>query len=210
MLKRLKNKFLIWLMETKLYNYLLLHVIPYIRFSMYYTSLRGWKYHQGYKLLKPGDIILTQDSKKLTSFVIGGEYSHAALCVSKDGEFEVAEMTHTNYTKSCFFDLCKEADKVALIRCKDWDKEYIQKVIAKCHTFKDAIYDNQFKFGMKTLYCSELIYQADFEHRLDVSLEDLMGIGRDYISPYGLFLAKNIEIIWLSQNAKKLEAALKR
>ena len=87
-------------METSLYSYLLMHVIPYIRFSLYYTSTRGWTYHQGYKLLREGDIILTQDKKKLTTLLIGGEFSHAALCVSKDGIFEVAEMTHTNYTRS--------------------------------------------------------------------------------------------------------------
>jgi hypothetical protein len=206
MLKKLKNKVLLWLMDTHFYNYMLIHVIPYIRFTLYYTSFKGWKYHQGYKLLQPGDIILTQDSKKLTTFLIGGEYSHAALCVSKDGIFEVAEMTHTNYTKSCFFDICKEADKVAIIRCKDWDPEYTIKVIEKCRTFEDCLYDNEFEFGVKSLYCSELVYQSDFEKRLIVSLEDLAGIGRLYISPFGLYQAKNIEIIWLASLAKKPEA----
>ena len=203
MLRKLKNKFLIWFMDTKIYNYLLRHVIPYIRFSMYYTTFRGWKYHQGYKLLEPGDIILTQDKKKLTTLIIGGEYSHAALCVSKDGIFEVAEMTHTDYTKSCFFDICKESDKVAILRCPDWDTEYTQKVIDLCRTYEDAIYDNSFEFGVKSLYCSELVYQADFERRLKVSLEDLAGLGRDYISPFGLFKAENVDIIWLASLAKK-------
>lgn len=203
MFKKIKNKLILWLMETKIYNYMLLHVVPFIRFTMYYTSFKGWKYHQGYKLLQPGDILLTQDKKKLTTIIIGGEYSHAALCVSKDGVFEVAEMTHTHYTKSCFFDICKEADKVAILRCVDWDEEYKKKVIETCLSFSDAIYDNRFQFGVKTLYCSELVYLADFEKRLDVSLEDLAGIGRPYISPYGLYKAKNVEIIWEAHLAKK-------
>ena len=88
MLKKLKNKALIWLMGTNFYNYVLIHVIPYVRFTMYYTTFRGWKYHMGYNLLKPGDIILSQDSKKLTTLIIGGDYSHAGLCLSKDGIFK--------------------------------------------------------------------------------------------------------------------------
>ena len=205
MFKKLRNKILLWFMETKLYNYLVIQVVPYIRFSLYYTSFKGWKYHQGYALLRPGDIILTQDKKKLTTLIIGGEYSHAALCVSKNGIFEVAEMTHTHYTKSCFFDICHEADKVAILRCYDWDQEYITKVIEKCNTFEDALYDNQFKIGIKTLYCSELVYQADFERRLIVNLEDLAGLGREYISPFGLYQAKNVDIIWTASAAKKPE-----
>jgi len=203
MFRKLKNKVLVWLMDTKIYNYALKHVIPYIRFSLYYTTFRGWKYHQGYKLLQPGDIILTQDKKKLTTYVIGGEFAHAALCLSKDGVYEIAEMTHTDYTKSCFFDLCKEADKVTIVRCTDWDPEYIEKVIEKCKTFEDATYDNQFQFGIKSLYCSELVYQADFEKRLKVSLEDLAGIGRPYISPFGLYNAENTVVIWEAHLAKK-------
>jgi len=205
MLKKLKNKFLLWLMDTDFYNYLLKNVIPYVRFSLYYTTLRGWKYHQGYKLLKEGDIVLTQDKKKLTTVLIGGEFAHASLCVSKDGEFEIAEMTHTDYTKSCFFDLCKEADKVTIIRCNDWDEAYIEKVIAKCKTFEDATYDNKFQFGVKSLYCSELVYQSDFEKRLKVSLDDIASIGRQYISPFGLYKAENIKIIWEAHLAKKPE-----
>jgi len=206
MLKKLKNKILIWFMNTKFYDYVLLHIIPYIRFSMYYTTLRGWKYHQGYKLLKEGDYILTQDKKKLTTLVIGGEFAHAALCVSKDGIFEIAEMTHTNYTKSCFFDLCKEADKVTIVRCNDWDAAYIKKVIEKCLSFEDALYDNKFQFGIKSLYCSELVYQSDFEKRLKVSLDDISSIGRKYISPYGLYKAENVEIIWEAHLAEKPSA----
>lgn len=205
MLNKLKNKFVLWLMDRDIYNFALKNVIPYIRFTTYYTSLRGWKYHLGYKLLKKGDIILTQDKKKLTTVVIGGEFAHAALCVAKDGLFEVAEMTHTDYTKSCFFDLCKEATKVTVVRCTGWDEEYTEKVVEECLKHEDATYDNKFQFGVKALYCSELVYLSDIEKRLKVSLEDLAGIGRPYISPYGLFLAENVEIVWESEKSEMPE-----
>ncbi len=181
---------------------MLKHVIPYIRFTTYYTSLRGAKYHDGYKKLEPGHIILTIDKKKLTSLLIPGDFAHAALCVSKfsdSGNYEIAEMTHTDYTKSYFFDLCKEADRVVIMKCLDWDEEYTKKVTAKCLEFEDAVYDVKFDFGVKQLYCSELVYQSDFERRLDVNLEDLAGLGRAYISPTGLYKAKNVQLIWDSR-----------
>jgi len=197
---------LVWLMNTRAYGWLLKHVIPYIRFTTYYTSLRGAKYREGYERLQPGHILLTLDRKKLTSLLIPGGFAHAALCVSKlstndrpavsPDDYEVAEMTHTDYTRSFFFDICKEADRVVILECTDWDPEYTAKVIAKCLEFHDAVYDVQFDFGIKALYCSELVYQADFERRLQVNLEDLAGLGREYISPTGLRNAKNVRVVW--------------
>ena len=183
-------------MQTRFYSWLLLNVIPYIRFTTYYTSLRGWKYLRGYALLRSGDIILTLDRKKLTSLLIPGDFSHAALCVDKGQEWEVSEMTHTNYTKSCFFDICKESDRVIILRCDDWDKEYIENVIAACKSLDLATYDTRFTFDIQTLYCSELIYQSDYEQRLDINLEDIEGLGTLYISPTGLSKAKNCSWIW--------------
>ncbi len=200
------RRLLVWLMNTRAYGWLLKHVIPYIRFTTYYTSLRGAKYKTGYAKLQAGHIILTIDKKKLTSMLIPGGFAHAALCVSNlsaperpaasPGDYEVAEMTHTDYTKSYFFDICKESDRVVLLECLDWDDHYTQEVIAKCQEFEDATYDVKFGFGVKALYCSELVYHADFEHRLQVNLEDLAGLGREYISPTGLFNAKNVKVVW--------------
>ena len=181
---------------------MLIHVVPFIRFTTYYASIRGWKYQRGYSLLKPGDIILTTDKKKLTTLLIGGIFTHAALCVSKNSEWEISEMTHTNYTKSCFYDLCKEADRVMILRCLDWDSEYTKKVIEKCRTFIDAKYDTAFDLGIQALYCSELVYQSDFERRLKASLDDLAGIGRPYISPTDIYEAKNVQVVWDSDKEK--------
>ena len=191
-------------MNTSTYFWTLKHIVPYIRFSTYYPSLRGAKYQEGYALLKTGHIVLTNDSKKLTALLIPGIFAHAALCVRGSGDashFEIAEMTHTDYTKSYFFDLCKEADHVVIIECVDFDAKYARKVAKKCAEFEDAVYDVKFDFGVKALYCSELVYQADFEHRLDVNLEDLAGLGRDYISPTGLYKAKNIRVVWDSDKS---------
>lgn len=206
LLKKYKTKVFVMLTETQTYKWFLFNVVPYIRFNFYYTSMRGWKYHRGYTLLEPGDIILTTDNNKFSTKIIGGEFAHAGLCLSKDGKFECAEMTHKNFTKSTFSDMCYEADRVVIVRCKDWDKDYVQeKIIPKCLSFKDAKYDTSFSFslGNEFLYCSEMVYEADVEKRLKVDLDDLILLGRQYLSPTGLYKAKNVEIIWDSNKEKE-------
>ena len=177
----------------------MLHIVPFIRFTCYYTSFRGWKYQRGYKVLKPGDVILTKDKWKLTSLLIPGEFCHAALCVAKFNEWEISEMTHNNYCKSTFFDICKESTRVMILRCDDWDDGYISRVIAHCKTFVGAKYDVEFTLGVKALYCSELIILSDPDARLKVSYRDALGLGRPYISPMGILNAKNITVVWDSE-----------
>ncbi len=196
MISKYWRKFLIWLTKRRLYKWALYHVIPYIRFTTYYTSMKGSVYHKGYELLKPGDIILTKDKKKLTTILIGGEFCHAAFCVSKNRGFECAEMTHTDYTKSTFADVCFQSDRVVILRCPDFDGTYITKIIKKCKSFEDCKYDTVFKLNNEFLYCSELVYESDFERRLKLDLSDLAGIGNKYISPTGLFYAKNVTVVW--------------
>lgn len=195
------KRLLLFIMQTKFYVWLLKSVIPYVRFTTYYTSLRGKKYHSGYELLKPGHIILTLDRKKLTSILIPGDFSHAALCVGKHPDsYEIAEMTHTDYTKSHFFDICKEADRVVILECPDFSDGYIHKMIEKCMSFENAKYDTDFSLGVEALYCSELVYQSDFAKFLQVDLSDLAGLGRPYLSPDGLYRAKNVRVVWDSDN----------
>jgi hypothetical protein len=193
------KKVLLWVMQTRLYAYLMLKVIPYIRFTLYYTSLRGYKYHAGYRKLAPGDFMVAVDKKKLTSKLVPGIWTHASFCVSKDGVFEIAEMTHENYTKSCFFDICKESDRVAIYR-PNVDEAYRQAMIEKCKSYHDAVYDIEFDLGIKALYCSELVYQSDFEHRCGFDLTDIHGLGREYISPDGLTEGTQVTKIWDSDN----------
>jgi len=192
--KTLYRRTVNWLMSTRLYEYLLKHVIPYIRFTTYYTSLRGIKYHALYNHLQAGDVLLTIDRKKLTTVLIPGDFSHAAMFISKDGVWETSEMTHDDYTKSTFFDVCKESDRVVIMR-PNLSQQKIDAAIEKCKSFEGAAYDSSFDLGIKTLYCSELIYQSYSNNSLQANLEDFAGLGRPYISPTGLYHAKNLTII---------------
>lgn len=195
---KIKRFLILKLMQTRFYKYFLKHIIPYIRFSMYYPSFSGRYYKTISELIKPGDIILTVDKRKLTTLLIPGEFSHAALYLGSKVMFEVAEMTHTDFTKSFLFDVCKQADRVAIMRCLKifYDSEYTNAMKLKCLTFENAKYDSEFSLGVESLYCSELIYQSDFEKRIEYDLSDLAGIGQPYISPDGLLLAHNCYCVY--------------
>ena len=199
--KIIYRKAILMLFESELYRWLVLKVFPYVRFTCYYTSFRGWKYMRGYRHLEAGNFILTNDKWKLTGLLIPGEWSHGALCINKGGEFEIAEMTHTNFTKSTFFDLCKEATRVSIWECLDWDLEYIYQVlIPTCLSFEGTPYDIRLEQGPKALYCSELIVESDKKKRLKASDEDIMGLGMPYVSPTGLSKAENVRCKWDSNN----------
>jgi hypothetical protein len=224
----MKKKFLLWFIETSLYRKIILGIMPFIRFSTYYTKFRGHLYHQGYFYLKPGMMIGTIDYAKATGMIIpkvtGGILSHVGFCVGKrdpkvpDQEYariqpmpgqgdglEIVEMTHLNFTFSDFFDMCKESDRVIIFDCDDWDELYKKRVIEAALSMKLAKYDAAFSLGIKSLYCSELIYQSDKiagngNGRLKCDIGDLMGLGRPYISPDGLLCSDNITVVWDSKN----------
>lgn len=214
---KLKARIMLWLMSTRLYKFTLQKIIPFIRFSTYYPTFSGLQYHEAYSKLLPGDIILTTDKKKLTSLIIPGAFSHAALCIGKDNfcwtfdavkgqahsyissGSEIAEMTHENYKRSCFFDICKEADRVAIFRCFDFTSTDIENLISTALGFSYAKYDDQFTLGVESLYCSELVYQADkigCGGKLKVDCSDLAGIGRPYVSPDDLARSLNVFCVY--------------
>ena len=192
----ISRKLVLWLFQQSWYPKIVLKYLPYLRTTTYYPDYPGNEFNKAYNLLRPGDYILCEDRQKLTTKLIPGFWTHAVMCVSKDQVWETSDMTHENYRKACFFDICRESTSVVILRCKDFDEKYIEEVVKQCKTFQNALYDVQFKLGVKMLYCSELVYQSDFERRLEVNLEDLAGIGREYISPDGLYKAKNVEIIY--------------
>lgn len=201
MFNNMKKRLLLALIQSKFWHWLLLKAIPFIRFSTQYTKINGFQYWHAWGLLQPGDIILSKDNKKLTTLLIGGIWTHANFCLSIGDSmfpgYEIAQMTHLGYEKSMFFDVCKEADRICILRCVDWDKDYRKEVIKKCVSFEDSAYDTEFSLSnIKAFYCSELIWASDFEHRLDVDLSDLAGLGREYLSPDGLYKAKNVKVIY--------------
>ena len=199
MIAKLKLMAVEWLMKTKFYKHVLLNVIPYIRFTTYYPQMNGKQYSALYKAVEPGDIILTIDRKKLTTVLIPGEFSHAGMVVSKDGVWETAEMTHNHYDKTCVFDMAKSSDRIVVMR-PQLPLSVINKAIEKCKSFEGADYDTSFSLGIEALYCSELIYESYENNSLGIDISDLLGMGKPYISPSGLYTAKNLRVVLDTDN----------
>lgn len=215
MFKKLWYQFLFWLTGTRIYLWSMKNLIPYIRFSLYYALPENKIFPQwgalekrGRKYLKPGDLIFTIDNKKFSSKVIGAATekvgkkipyfmpSHIALCIDVGSDFEIAEMTHLDYTKSTWEDVTRGSTRVVIGRCKDWDDNYVQNtIIPMAKSFKNKKYDDRFEMGEGSLACSELPYFADLERRAQVDLSPVIG-NKPYITPVGWILAKNVKIIW--------------
>lgn len=182
------------LKRLRAYKYVIQYWLPKIRLSWAHSAITGKQYREGYELLRPGYIILSTDSKRLSTVLTPGVWAHAALCVSKGGDYEVAEMTAKGFTKSDFYDICHTSDRVVLLDCFDWDDEYIHHVIKQCAKLDDVEYDDDFQLDNAALYCSELIYFCDTEQRLGLQLRDILGTM--YVLPDDIYHATNINIIW--------------
>lgn len=188
-----------WFVRQKLFKKIVLKILPLMRFSNRLTQMNGRAYHDGYDRLRPGDIVLTKDNSRLSTWIIGGYWAHAGLCVSKDMDFECAEMTHEHYTESTFADMCFKADEVAIVRMKSWSEDYIRKtIIPNVKSFKGSKYDYMFNLKNDYLSCSEMIYKADTLKKGKFNKEDIAGLGREYISPTGLYNSVEAEVIWRS------------
>lgn len=194
MFTTLKLKAVEWMMKLPWYRHLLMNIIPYVRFSLYYTDMTGVKYNALNKVMQPGDVLLCIDKRKLTTKLIPGEFSHAAMCVSNDGVWETSEMTHNDYAKTCLFDICKESDRVVILR-PQLDQSTINSAIEKCKSFHEAKYDIEFSLGVEALYCSELVYESYVDNSLEADITDLAGLGKPYISPSGLYTARRLKIV---------------
>jgi hypothetical protein len=199
-------KYLIrFFIKTAMYKWLMDHAVPFIRFTTGLPRMSGARFLEGYVKLKPGHIILCVDKRKLSALVVPGEFSHAALVCRnlvgvKNRNFsqshEIVEMTHTDFTKSYFFDICKESDRVVILECTDFDDSYANAVVAKAEGFDGVKYDDTFELGTEALYCSELIYMSDFDRRLKLSITEDATLGMKYISPDDLYKAENVRVVY--------------
>ena len=183
------------IMKSKPYEWVALGVVPYIRFNTSVTDMRGKHAAKILKQARPGDFILCSDKKKLISSIVPGNLTHAALIGENHNAFE---MTQKNFKVEHILDILYQADYAVLCRIKGIDSDYASKMVERAKTFSDAKYDVKFEIGRDELYCTELIYHADFEHRLEVEPSTMFGKKR--VPADDLFFAKNCEVIYSSSD----------
>ncbi len=209
---KLLRKLIDWILHSPVYEFILEKIVPKIRFSTWYTRLSGDSFLKASRVLSPGQFIVSIDENKLSSILVPGFMSHAAFVVENNyyssyetKKTELIEMIGKGYNESSFFDFCKEASRIIICDCLDWNLQHKDRMIALAPTFKLKKYDSTFSFGVEELYCSELIYQLDRlasppEGELISDISDLAGIGKEYLSPDGLLFAANVIIVYDSDN----------
>lgn len=185
----LRTRFLVWLMGTGPYRFFLRYILPTLKFA--HAPGPGYSQKQQLReLMRPGDILVSKDTYALTNLIIGGRFSHGAVVVGPD---RVAQMTANDFDVVSIDDFCTGCTRMALLRFRDAPDGYGLEVAEKAMTFCDRRYDVHFTLGVEALYCSELCYQSDFDRRMGAVLSDLAGMGRQYISPDGLYCAPGLE-----------------
>lgn len=191
-MQSLRARFLIWLMGTWLYRFMLRYVVPEI--TVFHAPGPAWDIRDKIrKEMRPGDMLLSKSRFKFTNLIIGGNFSHGAVVLEPD---RIAEMSAKDFDVVDVDHFCKDTTRIALLRFKDHDHVYGQKVAEFALTLSNRLYDVRFTLGLKALYCSELCYQADYEQRMRADLSDLVGMGRPYISPDGIFAAPGLEVVY--------------
>ena len=63
MLKSIYRKFILFIMQSWLYEKLVINVVPFVRFTTYYTSFKGTSFYKAQKHLRAGDILLSTDKE---------------------------------------------------------------------------------------------------------------------------------------------------
>jgi len=188
----MKARFLVWLMSTRFYRFLLKYVIPEIQF--FHAPGPGYFVKENIRLfMLPGDILLSKSNLMLTNLLIGGKYSHAAIVLEKD---KIAEMSANGFDVKNVNDFSKKTTRIALLRYKNTSNNYGEAVAKKAMEIKSADYDYCFDLSNNLFYCSELVYYADFENRGMYDLSDLVGVGKPYLSPVGVYEAKGLRIVY--------------
>lgn len=199
----MSTRILRWFMSTRVYRWILLQVMPFVRFSTYYTKMKGHQFARGYSMLRSGDIILTTDKAKLTTLLVPGQWTHAAFCARKGDPLgaEICEMNHNGFEWIHFFDICKESDRVAILRPSNWSADYREWVIARAVELSGAEYDVRFSPDKETLYCSELVQKLDAEGRIIYRPQVIAGIP-GVVTPDALWGSPTLDRIWDSGAAQ--------
>lgn len=168
MLKKLKQRFLSWAADIRIYW------CGLILFGDSHYEIKGHHVREILNMLKPGDILLRRYSHYLGSILIPGYWSHAAHYI---GGGNVIHMLGDGITREDILTFTR-CDDIAILRCND--EELVKYSIIESTKLEDhdIEYDYDFKSGNKTLYCSEhvnLVFKNPIDKKM-VLPDDLLDV----------------------------------
>lgn len=186
-IRKVKRKVFWLLLDSWFVQWFLQKILPKIRFSTTYGGLTPPQFNWFLQTLKHGDVIVSKDSKKLSSKLIPGNWAHAAIAYQAPGEsIKIAEAIWPKIKSTDLFEFAKECEDLMILRPKlQSDDAFFQGLTLRLLTqYIGRPYDTHFSRGPRRLYCSELIWRLLPEFRFDWS--DFADIGFEYLSPDGV------------------------
>lgn len=173
------------LVKFKLVRWMLSKILPHIRFSTGYAKFGSKDFYKLLTAVCPGDFLLSVDRSKLSTYLIPGYWSHAAVVVGVPGSgTEIAEMVAGGFKRVGLFDFCKESDDVVLIRV--WKtRDHQNQIIKKCLSLSGAKYDLEFEHGDLEYYCSELCAASDDRDTLNIKNKPVINPDDIFNSAFG-------------------------
>jgi hypothetical protein len=188
------RKILLFIMDSFPYQIFLRYILPKLRWP------KGLPWQVKFALIdrvKKGDILLASTKRSLGAKLIPGDWDHAAIYTDRCPEFEIAEMVAHGFNECSLKHFSDDCDSICVLRpMRSWTPYYIKLFVDKCLSFSGAEYDRKFSLGVKTLYCSEIVYHSDYQHRLDFNLKDIHALGTKYLSPDGIYKCTNLKVIY--------------
>lgn len=192
--KGIRAKVVAWLLQTRVMLFFLRYIIPNIKFI--HAPGPAWIVREQFRTkMQVGDILVSKSRFALTNLIIGGKFSHAAVVISSEPD-QIAEMTHKDFDVVGIKEFSENTTRIALLRFKQAPKWYAKQFAKNAMRFQDKRYDAKFTLGVEALYCSELLFQSDDEHRMGADTSDLVSLGTPYLSPDGVYQAKGLQVIF--------------
>lgn len=108
--------------------------------------------------VEPGDILLSYESGRPTSFLIRGYWDHAAIISSKLTIVEAVGDAHGGVREVPIKEWLFKKDSVCVIRPLFLSKYVNKMAAANSLSFVGKSYDYQFSLDNEMLYCSEVPY----------------------------------------------------
>lgn len=154
-------------------------------------------------LAKPGDIFLSFEYGRPTSFLIKGFYDHAAILSSKLTIVEAVGDYHGGVKEVDLKEWLYKKDSVAVVRPLFTSNYVNEMAAANSLSFVGKKYDYQFKLDNEVLYCSEVpyvCYRMENKNFMSCITEDDEILPNDY---YELGLnSMDFELVAEVKNAK--------
>ena len=172
-------------------------------------KITGKHYYALRDQITPGSIILTRTQGELTTILIPGYWTHAAIYVGiVDGVETVVEAVGSGVRKVDLVSFLTSKDDIAVMVPCFCGNDVMQLAAKSCLAQVGKDYDYEFDWEMgnqKAFYCAELPYWGYLQNLHDMPFELKDTLGEPTIKPDDYYLAEDYWALVYGPFLKKVE-----